>query len=120
MDLGQCCNLYSAALRIVRPRAIFKGQSRTSESSVVPKLTVGGGSPALPPTVWSADISSSAHLCCTPHLNVLDHHILRVWLNNRSKAHERGGISLPAGGPASALRTPASAGAMSNEAVTQG
>lgn len=54
MDLGQCCNLYSAALRIVWACAIFKGQSRTSDSSVVPKLTVGGVVPlhAPPPLIF--------------------------------------------------------------------
>lgn len=42
-----------------------------------------------------------------------------VWMDNRSKAHGHGGICLRSGGPASALCKPASAEAMSNEAVTQ-
>lgn len=43
-----------------------------------------------------------------------------VWMNNRSKAHDHRGICPPSRGPASALCKPASAEAMSNEAVTQG
>lgn len=95
MDVGQCCNLYFAALRIGWSRAIFKGRSRKDFGFFLLLLISG----------------------VDKHTGPL--HSL-VWMNNRSKAHDHRGICLPSWGPASALCKPVSAEAMSNEALTQG